>query len=104
MAYVCRVLLYVYRGVLYVYSPPCTLPPQKQKQERIVNLDKSDKCDRNDSDIVKNQGPLYEAKNVKRDPDQATSFLGRASGDCIRMATCHMFSYLREGESATGER
>ncbi len=25
VAYVRRVLLYVYRGVLYVYSPPCTL-------------------------------------------------------------------------------
>jgi hypothetical protein len=24
VAYVCRVLLYMYRGVLYVYSPPCT--------------------------------------------------------------------------------
>ncbi len=60
----CRVLSYVYRGVLYVYSPPCTLPPQKHKEERIVKTpDKSDKRDRNDSGIVKNQGPLYEARN-----------------------------------------
>jgi hypothetical protein len=64
VAYVRRVLLYVYRGVLYVYSPPCTLPPQKQEQERIVKTpDKSDKCDRNDNGIGQNQGPLYEAKN-----------------------------------------
>ena len=65
MAYVRRVLPYVYRGVLYVYSLPCTLPPQKQKQERIVKTpDKSDKRDRSDSGIVKNQGPLYEAKTT----------------------------------------
>jgi hypothetical protein len=49
----CCVLLYVYRGVLYVYSPPCTLPPQKHKQERIVKTpDKNDKGDRNDSNII----------------------------------------------------
>jgi hypothetical protein len=53
----------VYKGVLYVYSPPCTLPPQKHKEERIVKTpDKSDKCDRSDSSTVKNQGPLYEEK------------------------------------------
>ena len=52
VAYVRRVLPYVYRGVLYVYRLPCTLPPQKQKQERIVKTpDKSDKCDRSDSGI-----------------------------------------------------
>ncbi len=92
--------------VLYVYSPPCTLPPQKQKQERIVKTpDKSDKCDRNDSRNITNQGRLHMRLNAGGDIRiRQCSFLGRASGDWVRMAASHMFSFLREGDRATGER